>query len=289
MTHLKKSILEMQAEENSLAHDFIIPISRLENDPNYNSYRRGYSILPVVQKLLKTTGIDLSYGAGTPELFRFQEHFRECKILVYQGLSWEDIMFEDQIDSSKRINLLYDEVERHYHVIANLTAATARKYACKGFNKACRRDVTYACDQTCSDCMASLPCAFPNVRIPCAECNRHNTSHTCFDNHEQRTLNRKSVCERKRCCTTCGWALTHGNHECNKRFCDKCKENREVGHLCYMRPLKKALPPQVIRYYTYSVILRRPKIPSTRTMISYTYLLSSACNTFVPGTRKGKT
>jgi len=66
MAHLKKSIVDIQAEENSLAHDFIIPISRLENDPNYNSYRRGYSIRPVVQKLLKTPGINLYYGAGTP-------------------------------------------------------------------------------------------------------------------------------------------------------------------------------------------------------------------------------
>ena len=36
--------------------------------------------------------------------------------------------------------------------------------------------------------------------------------------------------------------MTPGNHECNKRLCDNCKENKEIGHLCYMRPLKEALP-----------------------------------------------
>ena len=37
--------------------------------------------------------------------------------------------------------------------------------------------------------------------------------------------------------------MTHDNHECNKRFCDNCKQNKEIGHLCYMRPLKDDLPP----------------------------------------------
>jgi len=41
-------------------------------------------------------------------------------------------MFEGQVDSSKRINLLYDDVERHYHEITNRTAAMAKKYYING-------------------------------------------------------------------------------------------------------------------------------------------------------------
>ena len=37
--------------------------------------------------------------------------------------------------------------------------------------------------------------------------------------------------------------MTHGNDESNKRFSDNCKKNKDIGHLCYMRPLRKALPP----------------------------------------------
>jgi len=40
-------------------------------------------------------------------------------------------MFEGQVASVKRINLLYDDVERNYHVITNLTGAMARKWVCK--------------------------------------------------------------------------------------------------------------------------------------------------------------
>ena len=52
--------------------------------------------------------------------------------MVYHGLSCDDIMFEGQVDSSKRLNILYDDVECHYYVIVKLTAAMAKKYVCKG-------------------------------------------------------------------------------------------------------------------------------------------------------------
>ena len=39
-------------------------------------------------------------------------------------------MFEGQVDSPKRINPLYDDVEQHYHVIVNITGAMAKNYLC---------------------------------------------------------------------------------------------------------------------------------------------------------------
>ena len=81
MAHLKKSIIEVKAENICLAHALLIAISRINKDSNYNSYRRGYKIGPVVQNLLETTGIDLTKCAGIPELVRFQEHFHEHKIV----------------------------------------------------------------------------------------------------------------------------------------------------------------------------------------------------------------
>jgi len=126
MAHLKTSIVEVEAEENCLAHALVISIAKVENDPNYKAYRKGRKIRQVVQTLLETTGIDLSNVAGIPELLRFQENFRQYKIVVYRGLSCEDIMFEGQVDSPKRLNILYDDVERHYHVIAKVTAAMAK-------------------------------------------------------------------------------------------------------------------------------------------------------------------
>ena len=109
--------MEAKTEENCLAHALVIAIAKVENDPNDKAYIHGWKIRNVVQTLLDETGIDLTRGGGIPELTRFQEHFRQYKIVVYHGLSCDDIMFEGQTDSSKRLNLLYDDVECHYHVI----------------------------------------------------------------------------------------------------------------------------------------------------------------------------
>jgi hypothetical protein len=219
MPHLKRSVVEVKASENCVAHSIIIAMAKLENDHDYKAYVQGRKIRPVVQKLLAKTGLNLSEGRGIPELLKFQEHFRQYKITVYRGLAYEDIIFEGQVDSSKRINLLYDDVEQHYHVIVNITGGVAKKYVCNACKISSASDANQRCEQTCSDCMASPPCVFTAVRIPCAEFNRHFRSQTCFANHKESTSNKKSICERKRCCETCGALTRDLKHDCRKRYC----------------------------------------------------------------------
>jgi len=85
----------------------------------------------------------MSRGGVEPELMRFQDHFKEYRIVVFGGFNCEDIYFDGQVESEKRINLVYDVVKRHYHVINNPTGAMARRYICRGCNKGCRRGVTH--------------------------------------------------------------------------------------------------------------------------------------------------
>jgi hypothetical protein len=66
---------------------------------------------------------------------KFQEHFKEYRIVVFGGLNCEDIYFDGQGESEKRINLVYDDVKRYYHVIKTLTGAMAQRYVCRGCNK----------------------------------------------------------------------------------------------------------------------------------------------------------
>jgi len=238
MAHLKRSIVEVRAEENCLAHALIIAIAKLHNDPNCTSYRKGFKIRPVVDQLLETTGIDLKNGGGIPELTRFQKHFHEYKIVVYSVSNCDSIMYQGHVESDKRINLLFDEATRHYHVIGNLTGAMAKRYVCEGCNKGCRYGASHTCEKTCSVCMVSPPYKYAGPRIPCELSNRHFRSQTCFDNHKKKTqAKRKSACELHKCCDTCGALITQNTHECNKRFCTTCKENKVAGHLCFMRPL----------------------------------------------------
>ena len=151
-------------------------------------------------------------------------------------------MYEGKVDSSKHLNLHYDDVERHYLVVTNLQSVMAERYVCKACYKCSRSDVTHVCDQTCSDCKASPPCAFSGTRFPCNDCNRYFRSMSCLASHKQNTSKKKSVWEHKRSCATCGWFVTDARHKCNKVFCANCKLNRDVGHLCYMKPLKDVLP-----------------------------------------------
>jgi hypothetical protein len=97
MAHLKKSIIEVKAEQNCLAHALVIAIAKLNDDPNYKSYIPGRRINSVVDRLLETTGIVLSNGGGLPELTRFEEHFCDYKIVVYDGLNCDSIMFEGSV------------------------------------------------------------------------------------------------------------------------------------------------------------------------------------------------
>ena len=128
LAHLKKSIVRVEAKENCLAHALVIAIAKLTNDSNYKSYRLGFKIAPVVQNLLQTTGISLANGGGIAELTQFQHHFANYRIVVYDGLHCDQIMFDGQTNCTKRINLLYDDVTKHYHVINSLTGAMAKKY-----------------------------------------------------------------------------------------------------------------------------------------------------------------
>jgi hypothetical protein len=70
MAHFKRSIIEVKAADNCLAHALLIAISRVNNDSNYNAYRKGRKICLAVENLLANTGIDLTKVAGIPELAR---------------------------------------------------------------------------------------------------------------------------------------------------------------------------------------------------------------------------
>ena len=68
VVHEKRSIIDVISKTNCLAHALLIAIARLENEPVYKSYRRGWKIGAAVQNLLETTGIDLRNGGEFPEI-----------------------------------------------------------------------------------------------------------------------------------------------------------------------------------------------------------------------------
>jgi hypothetical protein len=60
IAQLKRSILDVKAEENCLAHALVIAVAKVTNNPNYQAYRKRRKILPKVRELLQAVGDDLS-------------------------------------------------------------------------------------------------------------------------------------------------------------------------------------------------------------------------------------
>jgi len=73
-------------------------------------------------------------------------------------------MFDGQVATSQRMNLLYDA--QHYHVIMNLTAAMAKGYVCPACSKGCRRGAQYKCKASSDACEAISPCIQKNAYKP---------------------------------------------------------------------------------------------------------------------------
>ena len=148
---------------------------------------------------------------------------------------------------------------------------------CKECNKGCRRDVTQVSDQTFSNCMAGIPCDFSAVRLPWTEYNRHFSSQTCFANNKQSTSSKKYICECRRSFATCRDLVTRGNHECIKRYCEICNQKKDIGYLCYVRPMKDVSPPNAnkVLYVFYDIETTSYKINSVTAKSHMPNLVSS--------------
>ena len=236
MSAIKRSIVVVKAAVNCLAYALIIAMARLNGDPKYQSYRHGCGLKKPVDDLLKASGVNLSNGGGFDELQQFQEYLSDYKIIVYDGLNPDRVMFSGNSVSSKKLYLLYDSDSKHYNVITNLKGAMAKKYICNGCDTL--YDHTHKCDKVCSLCTATPPCTKDQKRY-CATCNRWFLSEKCFQNHLTLKVKGKLVCQWRQICRNCSFTVTSDSkHECFKKFCNYCYKNQPSGHFCYVAPLK---------------------------------------------------
>jgi len=101
-------------------------------------------------------------------------------------------MFDGQVQTEKRINLLYDDVARHYHVIVNITGAMAKRYVCKACNKECCSDVTNP------NRRAVIVCQFLHARFPMFE-SRASCAIEHLGVERVSTSTRKISCGERQC------------------------------------------------------------------------------------------
>jgi hypothetical protein len=80
----------------------------VNGDPKYAAYRDGYGLEEPVQDILNASGVDLSNGGGFQELKQFQQYLSDYKIIVFDVLHPDRVMFCGNSFSAKKLYLLYD-------------------------------------------------------------------------------------------------------------------------------------------------------------------------------------
>jgi len=103
-------------------------MAKVNSDSKYASFRDGKNSKKPVDELLNASGVDLSYGGGFKELQHFQQYLLDYKIIVFDGLYPDRVMFSGNSLSAKKLYLLYDRDFEHYNVITNLKGAMAKRY-----------------------------------------------------------------------------------------------------------------------------------------------------------------
>jgi hypothetical protein len=117
MSVIKRSIVVVKAAFLCLTHALIIAMAGVNGDPTYKSYRDGYKLHRPVE-----------------ELQQFQDHLSDYKIMIYDGLSPDRLIFSGNSLSDKKLYLLYDSDTGHYYVITNIKADMAKKFVCNAWD-----------------------------------------------------------------------------------------------------------------------------------------------------------
>jgi hypothetical protein len=208
LSAIKKSIVVVKAAFLCLAHALIISMARVNGDPKYKLYRNGYGMKEPVEELLKSSGLE--------ELEQFQECLSDYKIVVFDGLHPDRIMFSGNSISDKKLYLLYDSNSGHYNVMTNIKAAMAKRYICNACDTL--YDNAHKCDKACYLCTATPPCTKDQKKY-CGPCNRWFLSEKCLENHLTLKVKGKLVCQWRQVCRNCSFKVTFGSkHECFKKF-----------------------------------------------------------------------
>jgi hypothetical protein len=79
MAHIKRSVVQIRAERDGLAHALVVAIARVTDDPEYRKYSDGRNKMKILFKIMeffRATGIDLGGGGGSQNYRPFNVTYR---------------------------------------------------------------------------------------------------------------------------------------------------------------------------------------------------------------------
>ena len=113
-----KSIVVFKTAFLCLAHALITAMAKVNGDPKFKSYRDCKGFKQPVQNLLSASGFKLNNGGAFKRLRQFKNYLSHYKIIVYDVLSPDRVIFSGNSLSNKKLYVLYDS--GHFNVITKL-------------------------------------------------------------------------------------------------------------------------------------------------------------------------
>ena len=184
---------------------------------------------------------------------KFQIAMKDYRIFVFERSQKIECIYKGP-PANKNIYLLMKN--NHYHLITDINKYAPHKHyfctVCGEFYSATTSYKHFECKNICKACEHS-DCIFEDKKdegsewLKCNDCNRFWRNKKCFENHLKPAENRKkSICELKKKCGTCGLTLKRQmfdqfQHVCFEKFCRFCKQKYHGSteqHQCNIPPLK---------------------------------------------------
>ena len=238
MMETKRSDIRIRNDDElCCAQAIVTAIARMENDPKWESIRKGLKIPKEgAVHLHKRAGVPLG-ECGTEEVKKFQDILPEYQINVLSKEHFNDITYSGPAGGKPIYLYCHD---KHYDVITSMTGFLNRSYFRTMCKKGYQHKERHARNNPCNFCH-QLHTDTREDWTYCRDCNCNFVNETCFNLHLKRTENGKSTCDVYYRCQLCNQLINRSKHKeshvCGETYCQTCKGCFSDGHQCYMQPV----------------------------------------------------
>jgi hypothetical protein len=153
----------------------------------------------ISSKWIRNRFIEWRGPGGTSTI---SDYLSDYKIIVYDELSHDRLIFIWNSVSNEKLYLLYDADKGHYNAITNIKAVMVKKYICDACDTLYYK--THKCNKICSLCTSTLPSTKDQPGY-CNTCNRSFLSEKCFQNNLTISVKGKAVYQWRQVCRKCNF------------------------------------------------------------------------------------
>ena len=234
----KQCIIQIRnRDELCCARALVTAKARLEKSNSWDNIRRGLKIQTyLAQELHKKAGVPLGI-CGLEEITKFQNVMEGFQNHVISKDHFNGIIYHGP-DAPHKIYIYHHET--HYDVITSMPAFLNKNYFCSKCFKGYDKKERHSCNEVCGLCH-KIHSSYASNWKHWHDCNRNFKGEVCYELHKKETKTGKSTCKLyyrcKDCLQTINKEMHKKAHTCGERFCKRCQDFYDPGHMCYMTPV----------------------------------------------------